>query len=282
MKKLGLLFLAVIISIPAVLFAEDEMSLNIPEATATAVNKPAVNDTESDAGWQAFRLTLDVDFTTVGMKQANDFMTTRGYDAVGFGGGFIGTLDLGIAVYPVLLLGPRISYIYSLPASYKWNAGPSDPDTTLKTETIVDASLIPVELGATLRFGIPFTTVAISTGGYAGVCLAHVANNVDATNSSNKPSSYVQPFDGFGFCAEWTVAAEIKLMQGVDFSISGGYRLAGVVNVTQSEKASYTFDNGTTVVPVGKKGDPMQDDTGHDVAFDYSGMRIGVGISLGF
>lgn len=259
--------------------ARAEDGVNIPEPVN---NQPAAGDNQSNAGTQAFRLTLDVDFTTVGMKKVNDYMKTSGYDVSEFGGGFIGTLDIGIAVYPFLFLGSRISYLYGMPASYKWNADAMDPDPTLKTETIMDASLIPVELGATLRFGIPFTTIAISTGAFAGVCFARVTENIDATNSLNKPASYVKSFDGFGFSAEWTVAAELKLMKGVDFSVSGGYRMAGVVNVKQSENAYYTFNNGTTVIADGSKGDVMEDDTGTDVSFDYSGMRIGAGISLGF
>jgi hypothetical protein len=278
MKKFFILILAVS-AMTAVLYAEDAVQITIPQPTA--VNTPAASDMESNAGWQAFRLTLDLDFTTVGMKQANDYMNTRGYKVTGFGGGFIGVLDLGIAVYPFLLVGPRVGYLYSLPASYKWNAKGTDPDPTLKKEIQMDATMIPLELGARLRFGIPGTTVAASTGAYAGVCFAHVANNVDASNSMNKPASYIQAFDGLGFSAEWTVSAEIKLMKGVDFNINGGYRMAGVVNVKQSENAYFSFYNGTTIVKEGYKGDLMQDATGTSVAFDYSGLNIGVGISLG-
>jgi hypothetical protein len=277
MKKI-VSFILIIGLIQAGLYAEDAVQVSIPEPTAT--NTAAANDAQSNAGWQAFRLTLDVDFTTVGMKLANDSMNDDTY-VTGFGGGFIGVLDLGIAVYPYLLLGPRIGFLYCLPASFEHLYPDANPVLSINTKTSMEATLIPVEAGARLRFGIPGTTIALSTGAFAGVCFAHVANNVDVTNGSSQKSSYVQPYDGFGFSAEWNIAAEIKLMKGVDFNINGGYRMAGVINVKQSTDAYYTF-SGETPVLVSSKNDILKNASGIAVPFDYSGINVGVGISLGF
>jgi hypothetical protein len=270
MKKI-LVFALIMGLVTAGLFAED--ALNIPEPTATSTPVPA--DTQSNLGWQAFRITFDVDFATVGMEQANDSMNTA-VNISKFFGGFIGTLDLGIAVYPFLFVGPKTGYLFCFPASFEnVIAGP------LNLKTSRDAVLIPVELGAALRFGVPFTNnITISTSAYAGIGIVRITDNVDVTRPGEK-TSYVQSFSGLGFSGEWNVAVEIKLMKGVDFNVNGGYRIAGVPNVSQDAAAYYAFA-GDPSTQVGNKGDKLKDAASINVPFDFSGLNIGVGISMGY
>ena len=188
-------------------------------------------------------------------------------------------LDLGFAVYPFLLLGPRAGYLYCFPAVY-------ERDISLPaqhhTKTSMDASIIPVEAGGRLRFVLPFTSAGISIGAYGGVCFAHVQNNADVTNTSSQEANYIESFDGFGFSGELTAAIELKLTKGVDFNVNAGYRIAGVPSVKQSADAYYTFPGGLAPVLVSNKDSLLRNSVGALVPFDYSGINIGVGISIGY
>jgi hypothetical protein len=281
MKKL--LFTAIIISLAGVLSAEDAVQIPTPESTAMAVSTstPAATaastpDTQSNAGWQGYRLTLDADFTTVAMKRANDSIT--GYPPMtGFGGAFQAMLDFGAAVFPNLLLGGRAGYLFCIPASYEYDDGGAP---NIHRKVSMDADLIPVEFGARLRFGIPFTTAGLSVGAYAGICVAMVTNNVNAVKTG-KIANYVQSYYGLGFSGELSMALEFKLMKGVDFNVNGGYRIAGVPSVAQSTDASYTF-SGESPVLASSKGDILRDASSVIIPFDYSGLHIGAGISIGY
>ena len=259
--------------IPFVLSAEDVIS-EIPTPEGTAPHVESTPEPVVDPNAQAFRITLGVDYTTVGMKQANDSMNDD-YNIKLFGSGILTTLDLGIAIYPFLMAGPKVGYLYCFAAGSEHNyPGP------INTKTEMNAALVPIEAGAILRFELPGTSVAVSAGAYAGAGLAFISNNVDVTNGASQKASYVQRFDGLGFTGELTAALEIKLIKGVDLNINGGYRLAYVQNVKQSEDVQYSFDS-ITYTAVGSKGDVMQDAANTDVPFDFSGMNIGIGISLG-
>ncbi len=271
MKKMNLLVL-VLCMMPLGLAAEDAKQ---GVAQDQAIVTPPVDAQEKAADTQFFSMRLDVDYTSVNMKQANDSMNAA-YNINKFGSAIIGTLDMGFVVNSFLTAGPKAGYLYCFPASYERNyAGP------LNFKTVMDASLIPLEAGATLKFNLADTSVSISTGAYAGVGLAHVANSVDVTNAASQKVSYVQPFDGFGFCGELNAAIELKLSKGIDFNINGGYRLANIDYVTQSKDVHYTFD-GITTTQIGSKGLALRDAGNTNVPFDFSGLNIGVGISMGF
>lgn len=270
MKKTFIVFVALLFTAFSA-FAEEVDVENAVETPAAAVTPEPAQPKDPNA--ETFRLMLNVDFTTVTMKQANDFLKVYP-ESTGFGVAFSAMLDLGINLAPFLSIGPKIGYIFSLPAGYSYPSGSENFDT------VMDATLIPLELGATLRIGLPFvekTTLSIS--GHAGVGLAHVANNVDVTNSTYNITSYVQPYDGLGFVAEANVAVEFKVMKGVDININGGYRIANVPSVKQSENVEYSF-NGVDFTTVGAKGEILKNISSADVEFDYTGLIIGVGISL--
>jgi hypothetical protein len=276
MKRLC--FVAIILGFAVILYAED--ALNIPPAptaaaTAAATIAPAVDNTPN-AGNQGYRLTLDVDFVTVTMTQANDALVGNNPGYTSFGGGFSGVLDLGFAAYPFLLLGPRVGYLFCLPANFEKDFGGG-----IHKKTSMGASIIPVEAGGRLRFVLPFTSAGISVGAYGGVCFAHVQNNVKVTNTLSQEANYIEPYDGFGFSGEVNAAIELKLAKGVDFNVNAGYRLAGVPSVKQSADAYYTFPLGSPVL-VSNKDNLLRNSVGAIVPFDYSGLNIGVGISLGY
>jgi hypothetical protein len=271
MKKLQV-FALIICLIPFGLIAEETKQPG--ESGQAAVQIPLADESQNDAASQSLRLTLNVDFTTVSMKQANDAMNDD-YAVTKLGAGVIGTFDIEIAVYPFLMLGPRAGYLYCFPATSEHVLpGP------LNTKTSMDVSLIPVEAGATLRFGLPGTAISLSAGAFGGVGFAHVVNNVDVINAGSQTSSYVQPYDGLGFCGEINAAVEIKIAKNVDFNVNAGYRLANIINVKQSENVDYSLNS--VIYTVGNKGETMKDASNTDVPFDFSGINIGIGISLGF
>lgn len=270
MRKLQV-FALVICLIPFGLIAEETKQPG--ETGQAAVQIPPADEPQNDADSQAIRMTLNMDFTTVNMKQANDAMRDD-YNVTNLGAGFIGTFDLGIAVYPFLMLGPRVGYLYCFPAVSELVL------PGLNTNTSMDVSLIPVEAGATLRFGLPGTAISLSAGAFGGIGFAHVINNVDVTNVGSQTASYVQPFDGIGFCGEINAAVEIKIVKNVDFNVNAGYRLANIINVKQSENVDYSLNS--VIHTVGIKGETMKDASNTDVPFDFSGINIGIGISLGF
>jgi hypothetical protein len=288
MKKL--LLVVFIACFSMAIYADDTLSIpTVPAGSASVVSTPAaaaiataaatatqVVDNTPNAGNQGFRLTLDVDFATVAMKRANDAIAGN-TPMTGFGGAFQSMLDLGFAAMPNLFLGGRIGYLYSFPASYEFDSG-SSPN--IHSKVSMDADLIPLEFGARLRFGIPFTTAGVSVGAYGGMGVALVTNNVNAVKTG-KVANYTQSYYGLGFSGELSASLELKLMKGIDVNINGGYRIAGVPSVSQISDAIYTFSGESPVLASGQ-GTILRDASGTIVPFDFSGMHIGLGISIGY
>ncbi|HRU39751.1 MAG TPA: hypothetical protein P5511_07735 [Candidatus Goldiibacteriota bacterium] len=254
-------------------YAEDGVVIPQPETGTVAKQASAL---------ETFRLTFDINFALVNMKSANDAMNDDTY-VTGFGGAFTGIFDLGFAVTPFLYVGPRSGLVWCIPASFEhiYPAPELHPTDTINTKTNMDASMIPIEAGARLRFGVPFSeNTSFSIGAFGGLCIVNVANNVDVTNPASQKASFVEKFSGIGLSGEISGALEFKLMKGVDFNVNAGYRAAGAAYVKQTEDAYYAF-SGQTAVKVSSKDRILRNSAGTDISFDFSGLNFGVGISLG-
>jgi hypothetical protein len=112
------------------------------------------------------------------------------------------------------------------------------------------------------------------------MCFALVNDNINAAKSG-KVATCVQSYYGMGFSGEFSVALELKLMKGVDFNVNGGYRIAGVPSVAQTADASLAF-SGEFPTLISSKDSILRDASSAIVPFDYSGLHVGIGISIGY
>jgi hypothetical protein len=226
-----------------------------------------------DAPYQTVRLGVSVDYTTVAMDQVNKDLN-KGGNITKLVSGITGMADFDVILLPFLMVGARAGYLYCFPASASYNYVLFNQTTTF------NASLIPLEAGLIANFEIPASPVAIMAGvfGGYGFAFASVKNDISALGQT---ATFTQPFNGGGFVGEALAVVSYKLASTLSLNINGGYRLANIPQMVQTEDVSYTVISGITV-PVGKKGDVLKDSDNNALVFDFSGFNIGVGLSLGF
>jgi hypothetical protein len=222
---------------------------------------------------QMLRLGVDVDYNLVAMDQVNKQLN-KGTKVTNLNSGVSGMLDLDIAVAPFLMIGARAGYLNCAAGSANYNYLVYDQTTTINT------SLVPLEVGLSTDFAIPATPISIMVGAYGGYGFA-AASIKNEYNLLGQTATVTQPYTGGGFVGDLLAALNIKLLPALSLNINGGYRLANISQMTQSQDVSY---NGIpfTSIPVGAKGDVLKDSDNNNLAFDFSGFHAGAGLSLGF
>jgi hypothetical protein len=199
------------------------------------------------------------------MEQVNTDLN-KGSNVTNLGTGISGMVDLDVVLAPVLMAGLRGGYIYCMPASAEYLLYPT---------TTINASLIPVEAGVTANLEIPNVPLSIMAGIYGGYGFAAASYKYDALGSSA-----TFPYSGNGFIGEAVATINYKLSSSLSLNINGGYRLANIPKLTETEDVSYSILG--IPIPVGTKGDVLKNFDGNDLALDFSGFSIGAGFSLGF
>ena len=222
---------------------------------------------------QVVRLGVDVDYNLVAMDQLNKQLN-KGTKVTNLNSGVSGMLDLDLAVAPFLTIGARGGYFSCAPASASYNYLVYDQTTTINT------SLIPLEIGLGTNFAIPATPLSIMAGIYGGYgfASASIKNEISALGQT---ATVTQPYTGGGFVGDLLAAINLRLFSALSLNINGGYRLAKISQMVQSQDVSY---NGIpfTSIPIGAKGDVLKDSDNNDMVFDFSGFHAGAGLSLGF
>jgi len=219
------------------------------------------------------RLGVDVDYTMLAMDQVNKQLN-KGINVTNLNSGFSGMLDLDVAVAPFLTIGARTGYLNAGQAVATYDYLLFNQTTTYNT------SLIPLEIGLGTNFAIPATPLSIMAGIYGGYGFAS-ASIKNEFSTLGQTVTVTQPYTGGGFVGDLAAALNIKLFSALSFNLNGGYRLAKISQMTQSQDVSYTGLPGVSI-PVGSKGDVLKDSDNNDMVFDYSGFHAGAGLSLGF
>jgi len=225
------------------------------------------------ASSKKMRIGVDVNYTRVAMKQVNKQLD-RGGDVTNFGPGISGMLDLDLFLTRFLFVGARAGYLYCLPAEAEYNYVVYNQTTT------IHASLIPLEGGLSANIELPSVPISLMAGVYGGYGFAF-ASFKNKINALGQTETFIQPFNGGGFVGELLAKINLKLSSAVSLNVNGGYRLAKIARMVQSEDVDFDGIPGLSI-HVGEKGDILKDSDNDDLAFDFSGFNIGAGLSLGF
>lgn len=235
-----------------------------------AIAEDAVNN--EDKPYKTINVGLDIDYTMPAMNQLNAQLNDGGSDVTEMNAGVAAMINIDVAMAPFIMVGLRGGYIYCLPASATYLFG--------TIEQTINAGLIPVELGVIANFGLPSTPVSLMAGIYGGYGFAS-ASYETKYDILGVTAESVQPFDGAGFVGEFMGKINYEMVSGVNVNLNAGYRLAKIMQLKQSKDVSYTDSLGISH-SAGEKGDVLKDSDNTDMAYDFSGFNIGVGVSLGF
>ncbi len=229
-------------------------------------------DETKAALYQTIRLGASVDYTILSMEQVNNDLG-KGTSVTKLNSGIAGMLDLDVILAPFFMVGARTGYIYCPPASVTHNF-------VFSQTTTINAALIPLEAGVIVNFGVPATAITLMAGAFGGYGFA-AASYKDDFNLLGLTGSVTRPYRGQSYIGELIGAVNLKVSDGLSVNVNGGYRMAKITQMKLTTDVNYTGIPFVTY-PVGKKGDVLKDADNNDLAFDFSGFNIGVGLSLGF
>jgi hypothetical protein len=237
----------------------------VPMASAT--------DSKSDA-YQLVRAGIDVDYFTAAMGQVNTELARGPFNTsvTKLGGGIGAMADLDLAILPYVMLGARAGYLYSMPGSNDNNYIIYSQKTTL------DSSLIPIEVGGCINLDIPSFPASIMAGIYGGYGIA-TASYQNEVNALGQTTTYTDPYMGGGFVGEILARVSIKMSSALSFNINGGYRTADIAQMKQTTDVNSTI---YPTVPSGPKNKVLTDSNNNNMAFDYIGLSLGVGVALSY
>ncbi len=190
--------------------------------------------------------------------------------------------DIGIGIFPLLHIGPRVGLQYVFPVTNEVSWGVAGTDFFSIKETF-SSMLVPLELGATLNLGIPFTPVSVTTGGYAGYGMAFGVKEVNYKTDNGTPYelNYTLPYDGGGFMADLSAAVEWNIFPLVNLSINAGYRYALIehVNVTKEIRDPIT---GDVLISADDQLSILPKSSEEKLKVNFSGFLVGAGINIRF
>jgi hypothetical protein len=212
-------------------------------------------------------------------ETAMNLTPTSHVDMGKFGDSIYANIDLDLGLNDFFSIGPRAGGQYVLPVNITVT-DPSDPSVT--TSNAYSAALIPVELGAKIKFRLPLLPVLITAGAYGGYGLAFVTQGVNIavnpgyTIAGYNAAIYNNLYQGGGFMADGTATAELMFGDNYTISANFGYRKAAFNNLKSVNKVEIA---GRTIIP---SGELMQDVSGQQRSADFSGFNAGIGLNLRF
>lgn len=223
---------------------------------------------------QIIRLSGNLSYNMLNMAQLNSQLN-RGIEVTTMDTGISAMVDANLIVTPSIMIGARTGYLYCLP-------GNSTLDYLLfKQKTTVNASLVPVELGFSINFELPEMPISLLAGIYAGYGFASASVQTEIVPIIGPTATILQPYAGRGYVGEAIVSLDVKLNPVMSINVNGGYRVAKIAKVEQTKEVAF---NGIpfVAIPVGSEGEVYKDSDDKEMMFDFSGLNIGVGISLCF
>jgi hypothetical protein len=198
-----------------------------------------------------FEANISGGYTTLAMGEVNDRMSAvAGADVTKISSGYYVAADAGIAIFPFIKLVPRVEYVAANQGVVK----------TGGSSYTIDTNLVPLELGLATDVSLPLTGLSVRAGVWGGYGMATVmsANNFSGVTVTNL-------YQGNAFTAEALGAVRYDIFPLTSLSLELGYRLANIPKVTDSAGNTAKKANGVD-----------------DLPFDYSGLNVGLGLSVGF
>lgn len=189
-----------------------------------------------------FKVAVDGGYTTLNMADVNDALAKAANSTPIKSGWFIGA-EAGMSLMPFLELGPRVEYLSSNKYEVKNGAGDVQDSGV--------ASLTSLMVGANVKIDLPLTGLGLGIGAFGGYGMAN------ATSDGPASSPKATKMTGGAFVGELEAKLGYKIFPLTSFDLMAGMRLANV----------------------GK----LKDDAGKDtVVFDYTGLNLGAGLTIGF
>ena len=180
--------------------------------------------------------------------------------------GFLVGGEFGFSPIPGLSIGPRVEYIGVLTAGVEM----TQASTGFYQKLEFTNYLLPIMGGATFVVALPGLPISAGGGVYLGYGIA--GGTEKFSMNIGTPVSHEMFYGGGAF------VTDINLNANMNFGPASGGLLLGyrIANVAEMKA---TVDNADAGV---KKGDLMKGPDGKALAFDYSGLVVGLNFSIGF
>ena len=203
-------------------------------------------------------------YTTVAMGDLNDTIKLVNEGEAGgeasvteAKNGFIVGLDGHVKPFPFLMFGARLEYIGVNPAKLEMDGYSQQ----------MDLSLLPLMVGLKAHIKPPLTGLNFCVGAHIGYAIAGGKMKQKAMGQSVDVG-----INGGGLVTELMGELEYTIFPLIKLDLMLGYRMAKI------SKMKYT---GSTLIS--EDGESIQKyGSNDDLAFDFSGMNIATGITVGF
>jgi hypothetical protein len=225
-------------------------------------------------------LGLEAGYTSVDFSDVNNMLEDwEGWDeALGYS---VDKTNFGSALYLALLydqpvrsqfvIGPKIEYIRVFSSEYEARAS----GTSMKS--VMSVWLVPIMFGGKYYLPLSNPLWAVCGSAYLGLALGGSLQEVERTNYwrpgyPNLNNDFEAPASGSNWIIELGVNVERSLVSGMSLLFGLEYRAC------ELHEMEYTED----VTDAGiNDGDEVEYRNGRDVKFDYSGVKLGIGIKMG-
>jgi hypothetical protein len=129
-------------------------------------------------------------------------------------------------------------------------------------------------VSANLTPGTPFTIKASAYGGWG------VGYTFENTKYLGLFGPYQTVYSGSGLMADLAASAEFKLLDFLSLGLNLGYRWANIPSMKVIKGINVDLGGGNNVVV--NSNDPLTNNSGKELAVDFSGINVGIGVHIGF
>ncbi|MFP4466877.1 MAG: hypothetical protein ACLFP1_07495 [Candidatus Goldiibacteriota bacterium] len=199
-----------------------------------------------------------------------------------FGNCIYGNADINISLLPASDLSLRVGGQWMLPVTYQSESG-----GVLKQKDVINSYLVPMQLGVGLSFEIDPGNMWVIVSGHAGY--GYSVMTVDRTYGSDpsipteaQDQNFLFIYDGGGFMYDVSAQVEWKFMSIFRFQVNAGYRKADIRHMNLTSKVE--VPGYGVILDAGEELTNIAELTGTDTKMnvDFSGILIGIGLSVGF
>ncbi|HDT14915.1 MAG TPA: hypothetical protein ENN55_01770 [Firmicutes bacterium] len=199
-----------------------------------------------------------------------------------FGNCIYANADISVSLLPAFDLSLRTGGQWMLPVTYQ-----SDIGDVLQQKDTINSYLVPLQLGLGLSFEIDPGSMWVIVTGHAGYGFS--AMTVDRTygnDPSIEPEAQGQNFlfiyDGGGFMYDISAQVEWKFLSIFRLQVNAGYRTADIRHMNLTSKVEVPgygiiFDAGEELTNIAEITG-----TATKMSVDFSGILLGIGLSVGF
>lgn len=219
---------------------------------------------------------LEMGYTSADFREVNNMLGETENDLQNFGYG-VDKEEFGPAFYlavsydhPVrsqFVVGPKLEYVRLFSTEMDAN------QSGASWKSVRSAWLVPLLVGGRYYLPVSSPDWSIAGGGYLGYAFGGTLEDVERTNFFGSNADYEVPASGSGWMIELGLNGERRLTYGISLVLGLEYRLCDIDAMVVSKDVD---------VPRFQIGDgvDLEDGDGRDIHFDYSGVKIGLGIKI--